>query len=364
MKKILPMQNGIFSRIDYEWRAEITASQLDFLFLAKYGKRNPSPVVDLVKEKYELEIDDELTSEAMQELANLLLMTYKNKWDKLSNVYDVEYDPIHNYLDDWQDESEGEHESTDVDQLSRTDTLGTTVQHTNTRTDNLTETRDLETTSELTRTDDLEAVETRDLDSRTLRTDNLSETKTYNSLDTREDDLEQHDSGASGSREHLLQGFNSTTYKESDKDIFTGNNSNTRTNTGTQENHKTGNDTIANSGTQTVTGEDNGTVTTANTGTQESEGTVNEDGTIRNTGTQQNVGSDTTTGTNSRASTTNRTGSGTESTSRSGRHMGNIGNLTSQQQLREEIDLWKWNFVDEVLKDAKDFFCLDTYLNY
>lgn len=364
IRKLIPMTNGIFSQMTYQWREEITASQLDFLFLSKFGRRNPSPVVDLVIDKFELDYDHVLTQAALKDLADLLLMTFKPKWDKLSEIYDVEYDPIHNYLDQWEEEGEKENSRTDVNVQNRTDTLNTRVDRTNTRTDNLTETTDRDVDSESTRTDNLTELETRDLDSSSLRTDNLSEQKTYNSTDTRTDNLEQHDSGSMGSREHLMQGLNSTTYQPADKDVFSGDNSNTRTNTGTQTNAKTGTDTIGNSGTQTVTGEDNGTVTTTDTGTQETDGTIAEDITVHNTGTVGNVGADVTTGSNSRVTRDDLTSDGSESTNRSGRHFGNIGNLTSQKQLKEEIELWKWNFVNEILEDAKQLLCLEVYLNY
>jgi hypothetical protein len=85
---------------------------------------------------------------------------------------------------------------------------------------------------------------------------------------------------------------------------------------------------------------------------------------VTNTGTQTNVGSDATTGTNQRVGSNQTTESGTNEVARSGRHFGNIGNLTSQKQLLEEIELWKWNYVNTVLNDVKDFLCVDTYLNY
>ena len=89
-------------------------------------------------------------------------------------------------------------------------------------------------------------------------------------------------------------------------------------------------------------------------------GTVGVSGT--NTGTQD---IDQTTSL-SGVDTTRDTGSthDVESTGRdrSGRHFGNIGNLTSQKQILEEINLWRWNYVNEILNDVKDFCCLPVYL--
>ena len=40
---------------------------------------------------------------------------------------------------------------------------------------------------------------------------------------------------------------------------------------------------------------------------------------------------------------------------------GNIGNITYQKMLREEIELWQWSFIRQVLDDVKDFCSLSIY---
>lgn len=40
---------------------------------------------------------------------------------------------------------------------------------------------------------------------------------------------------------------------------------------------------------------------------------------------------------------------------------GNIGNLTTQQLLNQEIELWKWNFLKEVMDDVKDTITIPVY---
>lgn len=40
---------------------------------------------------------------------------------------------------------------------------------------------------------------------------------------------------------------------------------------------------------------------------------------------------------------------------------GNIGNITTQAMLTQEIELWKWNFVNQVLSDVKEFCTLSIY---
>lgn len=43
-------------------------------------------------------------------------------------------------------------------------------------------------------------------------------------------------------------------------------------------------------------------------------------------------------------------------------HKGNIGNLTSQQMIKQEIELRQWNFIQSVLEDAKELLTIPMYL--
>ena len=51
---------------------------------------------------------ERLTLTERTELARMMYSYYKVKWDKQKAVVAIEYDPIHNYLDEWSDTSEGE----------------------------------------------------------------------------------------------------------------------------------------------------------------------------------------------------------------------------------------------------------------
>ena len=77
--------------------------------------------------------------------------------------------------------------------------------------------------------------------------------------------------------------------------------------------------------------------------THTTDGTVVTEGTKRTTGTE-----------------------GTEKSSNRERvrdltHLGNIGNITTQQLINEEIKLWRWNFIQELLNDVKDFLTIPVY---
>ena len=497
MKEILPLTNGLFSHMNYTFRAEVTKGNLDLQFLANYGQRNPSPIVEMIQGTR----GSKLTDAELTTLAGVILEMYKEKWDKLGDIYDIEYDPIHNYLDDWEDTSDEDRSGSSSGQGLENTTFGHTVtdsvmrsdathetrlvteDNTRTRTDDLTKTERRNLSNTETRTDNLQEevtygktdtrtdnlletdsfgkTETRTdnltetttygkIDTRTdnlkeelthgktdTRTDNLTEQTTYGKTDTRTDDLKHEIKGTETTTPNTTEGtdvyaFNSSTglstqdvhntgtttlsfsNRENDDsgtvtDVLSG--SDTTTRTGTQTNALSGKDTKDNTGTlrNALSGSD----ATANTGTQATAASGSD--TVANTGTQQNVagGKDTTKDTGTRTTVNENTGTitteddGTETTvddksqslagdttytrnisdvtghtgmdsvsstksgsetlaidrERSGRHFGNIGNLTSQKQILEEINLWKWNYVKDILSDVKEFCTLPVYLN-
>lgn len=368
IKKLFPVTNGIFAHMNFVFRAEISKTSLDALFVSNYGLRNPSPIVETIQDEY----GEQLTDSELTTLAAIIVEMYGPKWNKIANIYNLQYDPIHNYLDEWEDSSEEVMDDDQTDTGTKTNAYGKTVDSTDTRTDNLTMVRDNDSTSTNTRTDNLTELETRNLGSSETRTDNLTETHTYGKTSTRTDNLTEDldsttTSNGSGSENNSLYGFNSNTAVNSDASATTDANTevvdSTKHNTGTQATAETGSDGITNTGTQGTTGTETGTRTIANTGTQQNSGSGTVDETITNTGTRTNVlaeeqgGSDTTT--NNLAHTDDYT----LNRDRSGRHFGNIGNLTSQKQIVEEINLWRWNYMQEILNDVKEFCTLPVYLN-
>lgn len=400
IKKIIPMTNGIFGHMNYTFKGDLTKNSLDMMFFTNYGMRNPSPAIEALQDEY----DEPLDNQALTALATLVLEMYKPKWDRLGAVYDIEYDPIHNFLDEWEDTSEEVLDDEQRDTGTKMTTYGQTTSSTNQRTDNLSTTREVETTNSSIRTDDLEKLETRDLANTNLRTDNLTESNTYGKTVTRTDNLlatntygksvtrtdnltEEVDSTktttGSGSEAESLYGYNSTvgvnsnssTNNNSNSETFASTKDNTGTqtsdesgsdstaNTGTQENVESGSDSTQNTGTQSDSGSDTGTITTENTGTQQNSGTGTVDESISNTGTRTNVLSESHGGNDTITNNLTHTDDYTRNRDRSGRHFGNIGNLTSQKQILEEINLWRWNYMQEILNDVKEFCTLPVYLN-
>ena len=339
IKDVLPLVNGLFTKVVYSFKYDIDKSKLDFLFLAKCGQRSPAPVIDVLHEVNEEDYDEMLTSSELQTLAGLLVMQYKQKWDKLGEIYDIEYDPIHNYLDQWSDESEENSEHDSTENVDRVDTLGTTVNRSTSRTDNLSQLTTKAGSDTTTRTDNLTSTETRNLTN--------SNTRTY--------DTDKHNTGnvtmsGNDTTTDSLWGFNSGSDVNADKSVLA--HGQVQTNNLTEEM----NGTVGDSGTE------GGTRTVGNTGTQGTVVGYNSTVTVANTGTQGTTGSEATTGTNRRDNDTTLSETGSNTKERSGSHMGNIGNLTSQKQILEEIELWKWNYVEQILDDAKEFLTLPIYL--
>ena len=84
--------------------------------------------------------------------------------------------------------------------------------------------------------------------------------------------------------------------------------------------------------------------------------------TTTNTGTQKNDTSLTDNTTISKTDTISKESNTTNGKVRTSTHSGNIGNLTTQQLMNQEIELWKWNFINTVLDDLKDYLTIPIYL--
>lgn len=246
---LFPPTASLFSKMDYNFQI-ITKDKLDLIFLLSEGQRYVNSIVEYYVH------DDEISSSNMTALAELTLAFYKERWDKLVEIYSIEYDPIHNFSDDL-------HEVIDDGENTSKDNTGT---QTNTGTQ--------------------------------------GKSGTINNTGT------QANAGSMSSTDNsLIYGLNSATGVGADDLLKQSQDSNTRTDNLTE--------------TQNMTRTDN-LMRTDNL-SEEIERTYDRD--------------------------------------RTQTRIGNIGNITTQKMLMEEIELWKWNFVWEVIADVKDFLCLRLYRN-
>lgn len=144
---------------------------------------------------------------------------------------------------------------------------------------------------------------------------NSTSEDTEETTNTRTDDLttsESRETSNSQSKEDTaqIQAFNSTSYQNKDKETLT------------------------------------------------SSSTDNTTSSIKNTGTQANSENKSITTSNENHEESSDKFSNTRTTTR----IGNIGNITTQQMLNQEIELWKWNFIKQVLDDVKELCTLSIYV--
>lgn len=273
------------------------APQMDIKLVVDYGERYSSAAVDYFHDNQSTE-QVNLDSAAISQLAEYLISIYGDRWIRSADALFAEYDPIHNYLDEWEDA------------LERTDVLDGESN----RTDNLTVTDTKDLTENYTRTNALLDTRTDNLSNSSSRTDNLSEGLTGTD---------------SNSVSNELYGFNSSTAVGSDSSSESGSNSSTKTN----------------SGTQTISGTNTGTQSTSRTGTISDATTNTGTDTVTHGGTVK----------------TEQDDSRTIGQTRSGRHFGNIGNLTTQKMILEEIELRKLSLMNEMVKNVADEITIPMY---
>ena len=362
LKDCLPITNGVFGHMSYTFRNEVTKAQLDYLLMADAAQRNPAPVIDLIYDEEEPGHHGQLTDAELNKLAALMLAYYKPRWDKLGDIYDIEYDPIHNYLDEWEDNANGWEHSQLTHDTVRTDRYNDlTVDHTSTHA-----------------YDDENPIVTKETDKRNYSTERSyeqykeKERRDWDETVTRQYDAEnpisvekQGIEKVKSSHENIdaVAGFNTA----ANSFVNTDKSSGTQANNETETSFVNRKDVTKGKYSDKTTDGENGSLNTKSyEGTYKD--TVKDDPTngsvkeTKQTGAESTTGSDTTSGSVTREMDGTETTQSSDNRDRSGSHYGNIGNLTSQKMLNEEIELWKWNYVRSILDDAIKFLTLDVYL--
>lgn len=140
--------DGLFSKIRSPTIIDnFDASQIDMMYYNSYGQRIISPLVDNL-----LGEASTLSAENVQLLADLVATRYSKKWERLYEVYSIEYNPIQNYN---MSETEGEivdTEQSTTGEVSNTLTTEAEVTTSETTTHDGSETIDRDTTDTETRT--------------------------------------------------------------------------------------------------------------------------------------------------------------------------------------------------------------------
>lgn len=408
VKDLFPLVDGLFSHIDFSFW-DFTAAELDIQLLSRCGLRRVAPIVRIIRG--EVPVDQELTQAQLEQLGTILLKAYGPKWLRLSQLNSLEYDILKNYVDEYEEVSKDD-DSTEESKIANkadrsfdstklasatgsnsTQNATNTNQSESTRLDNFLSEFSRSSSDSTTRTDNLteSKIETEDSDS--TRTDNLTDSRTFTESGS---NIHQGGDYAEGVSRQLtrsgtqsgssgIYGFNSSvSVPDSDSSNTTSDTesetiSKTFTGAKTDDISKDGRDTVDHTGTQrNVSGIDKSS-TKNNTGTQSISETISVSDTTNNTDNQTNTTTSegaSNTSNESRQNATSSSDSQRGSTSqldesaiisralnrvRSYSHKGNIGNFTPQQLIKQEIELWRWNFIDEVLNDVKDFISIPIY---
>ena len=112
IKELITLTTNLFNYINYDFSdIGVNNSTLNFYFISKYSNRWCSPVLDLLTE------DGEISTANFTTLGTYINQLYKSKWDKLKALLILQYDPVHNYLDELTENI------TDTDDSTRNDTI-------------------------------------------------------------------------------------------------------------------------------------------------------------------------------------------------------------------------------------------------
>lgn len=315
-----------------------------------HGERWAAPVIYKLREKITPEYSEEhelLNSTQNASLGKRINLHYRDKWKHLAELWQTEYDPLHNYLDEYtgQKDTESEEIKLDVSQLSGSNVLSVLHGQTDTRTLNVTKLR----TDALT--------ETRNLtDTDNNRQKEISygktDTKTDSEIRVHEDDINENVQTA-----NWIAGYNSTGGATDSGGVFSDRSHEHTYDTddkqkdyvqeGNVKNVLSGKDTEKWSGNTTHTGTvgNTGTQTTADTGTD----------------TLARSGTDTQTQAFGKKDTRDGNKNGTEAVTFEMVHKGNIGNIYTQDMFRKELELWRETFYHMMLADILDFISLNVY---
>ena len=260
----------------------------------------------------------------------------KHYWtfDKWAKALKIEYSPLENYdrMEDWWDNSDKDNDNTRTLDHQDKRTIDTqnkrTLDTENKRTLDTQNKRTLDTQNKRT----LDTENKRTLDTQDEETRDISDQTTYDKTTTTENEVSAFDSSSyQPADKSTLDEDGTVTVDGTGTDTFTHTGTDTMNNTGTDTLDNTGTDTLDNTGTDTMN--NTGTDTVDNTGTD----TVDYSGTIKDEGCE------------------------TITSHHSGRIHGNVGVTTSQQMLQSELDIARFNIINQITDLFLTELCICVY---
>lgn len=328
---------GIFhylDELDVPWKGEIQPLFLDMQY---HGNRSGCKYVSPLVKKLAGQ-EESVTESLYTSLASVLWSLYGLQWSKLYATLSLEYNPIHNY-----DMNENE-------EITREGSSSTSSSQT--RTDNLSHKREADNSDTETGT---VGVVTASSNEKTL---DLSHTKTGTDTDkqtgtvkvaTTEGGTVSVEGQNTSDNANNIYGYNSGVAVPSDKSSTSGTTSSTTTNNLNGTNDTTNDLTVAKTINETI----------KDTGTDSDSGSGSSDET-RNLTFGHKI-SDTTTDTGTVSQEGSGSGQSSGSETRKLSRSGNIGVTTSQQMIKSERELWLWTFFERVFSDIDSVLVLQIF---
>lgn len=370
--------NLIFTRIMSEhtvpWSEDtsITGALLDFEYNYNFsGDKLIAPAVNK-----NLGTDGKITTEAFNNLCDVVWMMYGQKWARLWEVQTAEFDPIENYSMTEKEETKYGKIDTNsgTDSTLRTGTDTNTESGTNTLLMTGTDTHALsgKDTVKNTGTDNVVTTGSQT----NVKSGSQSNVKTGSeALAMAGTEKDTHsggytDTNNSLSTEHEVSAFNSSGYADASKDTTTGNIARTYNNDEVAKSFTNRTDTKTYNSVQDATTYNNvqdattfNALTNAETKNLQDETTYGkQDLETRNMSDATTFGHVNTENRNMTDALTHGhvvTASGKDE--RELTRSGNIGTTTSQMMLESSLELWKWNFFCDIFKDVDSIFALSVY---
>lgn len=343
------------SQLGAPWSQDIGQDMDDAYFTMYSGIKNPSKFVLL-----HLNPDEETANSLT--IARILYGINGDNWTKLWEAFKTKYVPIDNY----NLEESITTTSTSDRTINRTNDLTSTVDGTEKETSQIDGTNSTDGSTSSTGTVDSNGTSALQHGEQIITDGAQNVTGKNNSNSTT-------DSNGTSSLEHGEQitksaeadtytyGFNSAEKVPTAVQIETGSDTHSGTDTTTTTDHTTSgtiattDTTTTNKVTETHSGTD--TTTTTDHSTTESSGTSKSDTTTSSTGTIDTVTNQTRADKTAEDTTDNTTGS--EDIKRT--RQGNVGQNSYQELLRQEFELWRWNFFTQVFEDVDKFLVLSVY---
>lgn len=326
LSNYITLSKTVFDYLDYDFTPiDISITEWNLLLYSNYGQRIIAPVVDVLT-NYNVSLLDE---DQLLELATVILQMFKRKWDSYKNTLNLEYEILNPYRMNGTKNKRGNEENS------------------NTRTVDQ-ETSDIGTLSGQESNSGSDSTTRGVLGKETHTTSN---TRTYNSLqDQRSDNTQIANTGTvsdtgNNSNNDGIFGFNSKVSSGANdsngsySDLKTNNL--TETHSGTDTNVRTG--SYSDNGSEVITYSDG----------YSDEHEVSYGKRIISSNTHNNNGT--------LDSIITDGGEKTIEESESSHLSGNIGNHSNQELIREEIELWKKNFVNQILNDVASVLTIDVY---